>query len=223
MLYLVPTPIGNLDDMTYRAVETLKEVDLILAEDTRTSRRLLNHYGIEATLESFHAHNEHSRLDHYVGLLEGGTSIALISDAGTPGISDPGFLLVRKCRELEIKVTCLPGASAIIPAVAASGIPCDRFYYEGFLPHKKGRHTRLTYIADLPMTVVLYESPHRLIRCLKEIIEYCGSDRKVCVVREISKIHEEYSYGTATEVLEDYSARPSVKGEIVIVLSGNQK
>lgn len=223
MLYLVPTPIGNLSDMTYRAVTTLKEVDLVLAEDTRTSKRLFVHYEIDTPLESFHAHNEHARLDHYTELIRGGTSVALITDAGTPGISDPGFLLVRRCREEEIAVTCLPGASAIIPAVAASGIPCDKFYFEGFLPHKKGRHTRLTHISSMPMTTVLYESPHRLLRCLKEISEYCGADRQVCVVREISKIHEEYTYGTVTEVYTDYENRPSVKGEIVIVVAGGQK
>lgn len=223
MLYLVPTPIGNLADMTYRSVDTLKSVGLILAEDTRTSRKLLDHYQIDTKLESFHAHNEHHRVDHYAQLLSTGADIALITDAGTPGISDPGFLLVRKCREEDIAVTCLPGATAIIPAVAASGLPCDRFFFEGFLPHKKGRHTRLTYIAELSHSVIIYESPHRIVRCLRELMEYCGAERKVTVARELSKLHEEYTYGTLQEVYDIYEQRTKVKGEIVVILEGSKK
>ena len=169
MLYLVPTPIGNLEDMTHRAVRILKEVDVVLAEDTRTSKRLFQHYEIETSLKSFHAHNEHKVLENWVSQLETGATVALISDAGTPAISDPGFLLVRACVEKGIKVECLPGATAFVPALVASGIPCDRFHYEGFLPHKKGRQTRLKYLASLPNTFVLYESPHPILKCLKEL------------------------------------------------------
>ncbi len=223
MLYLVPTPIGNLEDMTYRAINILKDVDIILAEDTRTSGRLMKHYEIETRMQSYHAFNEHKKLDEYVTLIAQGTNIALITDAGTPGISDPGFLLVRACRESGLQVQCLPGANAIIPAVAGSGIACDKFYFEGFLPHKKGRQTRHKYLCELPYTFVLYESPHRLLKCLNELNEHCGPQRQACVVRELTKIYEEYNYKTIEELIEDYSSRPSIKGEIVIVVSGKIK
>jgi len=219
MLYLVPTPIGNLGDITYRAVAVLNDVDLILAEDTRTSGKLLKHYEISTHMKSFHAHNEHSQTPDIVSKLRSGQDVALITDAGTPGISDPGFLLVRACREEEIDVTCLPGATAFVPALAASGIPCDKFYFEGFLPQKKGRQTRWKYLSQLNTTIVVYESPHRLLKAIKEIQSYFPEDRMICVVREISKVYEEYLQGTAQEVLEALSGRKSIKGEIVIVIS----
>jgi len=177
MLYLVPTPVGNLSDMTYRAVEVLKTVSYILAEDTRTSGRLLKHYEIETSMRSYHAHNEHKTVDRIIDELKTEVDIALITDAGTPAISDPGFLLVRACHENDIAVTCLPGATALIPALASSGIPCDRFHFEGFLPHKKGRQTRWKYLAQLEHTIALYESPHRIKKCLKEISEYLDPER----------------------------------------------
>ena len=220
MLYMVPTPIGNLEDMTYKAVRILAEVQLILAEDTRTSKRLMDHYNIETPLRSFHAHNEHKVLDDIVAQLESGADYALVTDAGTPGISDPGFLLVRACVEKSIKVECLPGATAFIPALVASGIPCDRFHYEGFLPHKKGRQTRLKYLAELPNTFVLYESPYRLIKCLEELKEHCGGERKACVCRELTKLHEEVNTNSIDALIEDFKARPAVKGEIVVVVEG---
>lgn len=220
MLYLVPTPIGNLEDMSIRAINTLKEADIILAEDTRNSGKLLKHFEIETKMESYHAHNEHKRVEHYLQILKSGTDIALISDAGTPGISDPGFLLARACQEEGIKVTCLPGANAFLPALVASGLPCDKFFFEGFLPHKKGRQTRHLFLKELPYTFVLYESPYRLIKCLQELKEHCGGDRKACVAREISKLHEEFNTDTIDELIEDYSNRPSIKGEIVIVVGG---
>jgi len=220
MLYIVPTPIGNLEDMSYRAVKTLQECDLILAEDTRTSGRLLKHYEVETNMRSFHAFNEHKVVESYVEALANGQEIALISDAGTPGISDPGFLLIRACVEADVKITCLPGANAFLPAVVASGLPCDKFYFEGFLPHKKGRMTRHKWLSELPCTFIMYESPHRLIKCLKELVEHCGPDRKVCVAREISKLHEEFTTLPAAELLAEYESRPSVKGEIVVVVSG---
>lgn len=220
MLSVVPTPIGNLEDMTFRSIETLKSCDLILAEDTRTSGRLLKHYEIETQMRPFHAHNEHKVVDGYVQSIQNGQHIALISDAGTPGISDPGFLLIRACVEAGVQVSCLPGANAFVPALVGSGLPCDKFYFEGFLPHKKGRMTRHKFLCELPCTFVLYESPHRLIKCLKEIVEHCGPDRKVCVARELSKLHEELLTLPAAELLADYESRPSVKGEIVIVVQG---
>ena len=221
MLYLVPTPIGNLEDMTHRAVRILGEVDVVLAEDTRTSKRLFQHYEIETPLKSFHAHNEHKVLENWVSQLETGATIALISDAGTPAISDPGFLLVRACVEKGIKVECLPGATAFVPALVASGIPCDRFHYEGFLPHKKGRQTRLKYLASLPNTFVLYESPHRIVKCLKELSEHCGSDRLACVSRELTKKFEEKVTASLGELVADFEGRTSIKGEFVVVMSGN--
>lgn len=222
MLYIIPTPIGNLEDMTFRSVNMLKEVQLILAEDTRTSGKLMKHFGIETTMRSFHAFNEHKVLEGYIDQLQQGADIALISDAGTPGISDPGFLLIRACVEAGVKVTCLPGATAFVPALVASGLPCDKFYFEGFLPHKKGRQTRLSYLAELKNTFVLYESPHRLVKCLKELAEKCGSTRMASVSREISKLHEESTTQTLEKLILDYESRPSVKGEIVIVVAGTE-
>lgn len=223
MLSIVPTPIGNLEDMTYRAISTLQSCDLILAEDTRTSGRLLKHFEIVTPMRPFHAFNEHKVLNSYIDLLAEGQHIALISDAGTPGISDPGFLLIRAAVEQSHQISCLPGANAFIPALVASGLPCDKFYFEGFLPHKKGRMTRHKYLATLPCTFILYESPHRLVKCLKELNEHCGPERIVCVAREISKLHEELTTATAVAVLADYESRPSIKGEIVVVVEGLAK
>ncbi len=222
MLYIVPTPIGNLDDMTFRAINTLKEVNLILAEDTRTSGKLTKHFEIETTMRSFHAFNEHKVLEEYVNQLQQGFDIALISDAGTPGISDPGFLLIRACVKAGIKVMCLPGATAFVPALVASGLPCDKFFFEGFLPHKKGRQTRLIYLGELNHTFILYESPHRLVKCLKELSEKCGSDRMASVCREISKLYEESNTQTLENLIRDYESRTSIKGEIVIIVAGKE-
>lgn len=220
MLYVVPTPIGNLEDITLRALNVLKSVDLILAEDTRTSQKLLNHFGITTKLRSYHAHNEHVALKGIISLLQTGATLALVSDAGTPAISDPGFLLVRECVRNEIKVECLPGATAFVPALVGSGFPCDTFHYEGFLPHKKGRQTRLKYLADLEDTFVLYESPHRLVKCLEELATYCGEQRLACVCREISKLHEEFKRGTLQALITYYSegGEGISKGEIAIVV-----
>ncbi len=220
MLYIVPTPIGNLKDITYRAVEVLKTVSLILAEDTRTSKKLMTAYAIETPLKSFHAHNEHSNLGHITDLLASGQDIALISDAGTPGISDPGFLLSRACQDQGIKITCLPGATALIPAIVASGIPCDKFFFEGFLPHKKGRQTRLKQLSSLEETFVLYESPHRLLKCLHQLMEHCGEDRTACVCRELTKLHEEIKQDNLKELIYHFESKDKVKGEIVIVVKG---
>ncbi len=220
MLYLIPTPIGNLEDITLRALRLLKEVDLILAEDTRTSKKLLQHFEIDTPLRAFHAHNEHKVLEQIISLLKSGQQLALISDAGTPGISDPGFLLVRACAQAEVPVVVLPGATAMIPALVASGLPCDRFYFEGFLPHKKGRQTRLQYLAQLDQTFVLYESPYRLLKCLQQLIDHCSPERPACVCRELSKIHEEIQRGSLQELLDHYSGPGTVKGEIVVVVGG---
>lgn len=220
MLYIVPTPIGNLEDMTFRSINTLKEVSLILAEDTRTSGKLMKHFEIETTMRSFHAFNEHKVLEGYIDQLQQGFDIALISDAGTPGISDPGFLLIRACVKAGVKITCLPGPTAFVPALVCSGLPCDKFFFEGFLPHKKGRQTRLTHLSELNYTFVLYESPHRLVKCLKELAEKCGNDRMASVCREISKLHEEYNTNTLEILIQDYESRPAVKGEIVVVVAG---
>ena len=220
MLYLVPTPVGNLGDFTVRARDVLGAVDTVLAEDTRTTGRLLQHYGIEARLVSYHAHNEHGRVEAIVERLLGGETYALVSDAGTPAISDPGFLLVRACRAAGVAVTCLPGATALIPALAASGLPCDRFHFEGFLPPKKGRRTRLEYLAGLPHTFALYESPHKLVRCLGELAELCGEDRPACVAREISKLHEDVRTATLGALRDDYAGRAKVRGEVVVVVGG---
>jgi 16S rRNA (cytidine1402-2'-O)-methyltransferase len=220
MLYLIPTPIGNLEDITLRALRLLKEVDLILAEDTRTSKKLLDHYDITTPLRAYHAHNEHNITDNLVEQLKGGTRMALISDAGMPGISDPGFLLTRACVQEGVKVECLPGATAFVPALVASGIPCDKFHFEGFLPHKKGRQTRLSYLAELPVTFVLYESPYRLVKCLEQLAEHCGADRLACVARELTKMHEEVRTASLEELIAHYGQQAKVKGEIVLVVSG---
>jgi 16S rRNA (cytidine1402-2'-O)-methyltransferase len=219
MLYLVPTPIGNLEDMTLRAIRVLREVAVILAEDTRTSRRLLDHFEIKTPLRAFHSHNEHAKLERVVEELASGADMALISDAGTPGISDPGFLLSRECQRRGIPVTCLPGPTAFVPALVASGLPCDTFHFEGFLPHKKGRQTRLKYLSALPHTFVLYESPFRLLKCLEELSAHCEPERPACVAREISKLHEELKSGTLSELLAHFSSK-DVKGEIVVVVGG---
>ncbi len=219
MLYLIPTPIGNLEDMTLRSLAMLKEVQLILAEDTRTSGKLMKHFEIKSPMRSFHAHNEHQQTESIIDLLKSGQDIALISDAGTPGISDPGFLLVRACKAEDIEVSCLPGATAFVPALVQSGIPCDRFHFEGFLPHKKGRQTRLKYLAELPNTFVLYESPFRLIKCLEQLAEHCGSDRKASVSRELSKMFEETQTNTLATLIEYFKSK-KIKGEIVVVVEG---
>ena len=220
MLYLIPTPIGNREDITRRALRILGEVDLILAEDTRTSKPLMKHYGIETNMRSYHAHNEHAIVGQLVAEMGEGADFALITDAGTPGISDPGFLLVRACREAGVEVTCLPGPAAFVPALAASGIPCDRFHFEGFLPHKKGRQTRLIYLSELPNTFALYESPHRIVKLLGQLIEFCGEERQACVAREITKLHEEVTTDSLAGLKAHYEAKPSVKGEIVVVVAG---
>lgn len=218
-LILVPTPIGNLEDITLRAIRILKEADIIFAEDTRVTGKLLHYLEISKPLQPFHSHNEHRSLTNAIDKIKGNNMCVLASDAGTPGISDPGFLLVRACLENGIEVECLPGPAALIPALVASGLPCDRFVFEGFLPHKKGRQTKLKTIALEERTTVLYESPHRLVKCLAQIMEFIGEERKVCVARELSKMHEEYKRGTAKEVFEYYSAHPP-KGEIVIIIDG---
>ena len=219
MLYIVPTPIGNLEDITLRALRILKEVSLVLAEDTRTSRRLLDHYGISTPMRAFHAHNEHAVVERVVDELASGADMALVSDAGTPGISDPGFLLARACVQRGVRVECLPGATAFVPALVASGLPCDTFHFEGFLPHKKGRQTRLKYLSTLPCTFVLYESPFRLLKCLDELIAVCGPERSACVAREISKLHEEIKTASL-EALKEHFSKKEVKGEIVVVVGG---
>lgn len=218
-LYIVPTPIGNLEDITLRALRVLKEVDVVLAEDTRTSSVLLRHYDIHTPLRAHHRNNEHKSVDGIVQEIEGGKEMALISDAGTPGISDPGFMLARACREAGIDVECLPGPTAFVPAVVASGLPCDRFVFEGFLPLKKGRATRLQQLAADPRTVVIYESPLRLPRTLKQLAEVFGSDRQAAVAREISKLHEENRRDTLQNLARHYEQNKP-KGEIVIVIEG---
>lgn len=218
MLYLVPTPIGNLEDITLRALRILREVQLILAEDTRITKRLLSKYEIETPLSAFHSHNEHKRLESIVEELEGGKDIALVSDAGSPGISDPGFLLTRAAIAAGVAVTSLPGPTALIPAIVMSGIPCDRFHFEGFLPQKKGKQTRLNYLLGLENPFILYESPYRVVKTLKKIQEMYAGEVKVCVAREISKVYEECIRGTIEEVIEALEAKPSIKGEIVIVV-----
>ena len=220
ILYIVPTPVGNLADMTYRAVEVLRSVDLILAEDTRTSSILLQHYGIEGRVLSHHKFNEHQTSAQInKQILEDGLSVELISDAGTPGISDPGFLLVRECAAEGIEVQTLPGATACIPAIVSSGLPCDRFCFEGFLPQKKGRSTRLEALKEETRTMIFYESPYRLVKTLEQFAEAFGPDRACCVSREISKLHETHHRGTITELL-NYFYENEPKGEIVITLAG---
>ena len=217
-LFLVPTPIGNLEDITLRALRLLRSVDVILAEDTRTSGKLLKHYEIATKMQPYHAFNEHRSVTALVARLQQGERMALISDAGTPAISDPGFLLVRACLEAQIEVECLPGATAFVPALVKSGLPSDRFVFEGFLPHKKGRHTRLLQLAEESRTLVLYESPHRLIKTLQQLAEYLG-ERKASVSRELTKLHEETRNDTLTALSEHYTTTPA-KGEIVIVVEG---
>ena len=221
MLYLVPTPIGNLKDITLRALEILKEVDLILAEDTRTSSHLLNHYQIIKPISPYHQHNEHKIVQHLVDQLKSGKKIAVLTDAGTPGISDPAFLLVRECVKNDIKVECLPGATAFVPALVNSGIPSNRFVFEGFIPLKKGRQTLLKELAEEERTMIFYESPMRLVKTLEDFIQYFGPERNCSVSRELTKLFEENKRGTLTEVCE-YFKQKGVKGEIVIVVAGKE-
>ena len=218
-LYIVPTPIGNLEDMTFRAIRILKEVDLILAEDTRTSGKLLKHFEIGTHMHSHHMHNEHKTVENLISRLKAGETIALISDAGTPAISDPGFLLTRACVENGITVECLPGATAFVPALVNSGLPNDKFIFEGFLPEKKGRQTRYLELAEETRTMILYVSPHKLVKTLTEFITYFGEDRQICVSRELSKLHEENRRGTAKEVLTHFE-KTAPRGEIVVVVAG---
>ena len=220
-LYIVPTPIGNLEDMTFRAISVLKSADSILAEDTRTSGKLLKHYEIKTPMQSHHMHNEHKTVERLVERLKSGETIALISDAGTPAISDPGFLLTRACVENGIEVDCLPGATAFVPALVNSGLPNNKFVFEGFLPVKKGRQTRLKLLAEETRTIIFYESPHKLIKTLGHFCEYFGEDRSVSVSRELTKMFEETIRGTAKEVLAHYTNKPP-KGEIVIVVGGKK-
>jgi len=221
-LYLVPTPIGNLEDMTFRAVSILKSVQVILTEDTRTSGRLLKHYNIETRMQPYHQFNEHKVVAGLVARIAEGESMALITDAGTPGISDPGFLLVRACVEQGVEVETLPGATAFVPALVNSGLPCDKFYFEGFLPHKKGRQTRLKILAEMTVTLVLYESPHRLEKTLAQLVEFFGADRQVSVSRELTKLFEETRRGTAEALLTHFTEVPA-KGEIVMVIEGKRE
>ena len=216
-LYVVPTPIGNLEDITLRALRVLKEVDLILAEDTRTTHRLLSHYQIETRLQSYHIFNEHQKTSEIADRILAGETLALVSDAGTPSISDPGFMLVRACLEREVEVECLPGPTALIPALVNSGFPCEKFCFEGFLPHKKGRKTRLTELAAEPRTIILYESPHRIVRVLQELQQVMGDERKCSVSRELTKIHEETRRGTFTELLAYFTSKEP-RGEMVVVV-----
>ena len=218
-LFVVPTPIGNLQDITERALDVLRSADLILAEDTRTTGKLLRHYDIERPIRSFHLHNEHRAVDAIVDQIHSGLIYALCSDAGTPAISDPGFLLVRACVEADIHVSCLPGATAFVPALVVSGLPCDRFIFEGFLPHKKGRQKRLLSILEESRTSVLYESPHRVVKLLEEIIKYECGDRRIVLCREISKLHEEVVRGSVREVLARFVEK-APRGEFVVVLGG---
>lgn len=220
-LFLVPTPIGNLEDITIRAIRVLKEVDYILAEDTRNSGKLLKHFEISTQMNSHHMHNEHKTVENIVKRIQAGETYALISDAGTPAISDPGFLLVRACVEAGVEVDCLPGATAFVPALVNSGFPNDKFVFEGFLPVKKGRQKRLKLLAEEQRTLIFYESPHKLLKTLSHFSEFFGAERPVSVSREITKLHEETVRGTVTEVLEHYTKKPP-KGEIVVVVSGKK-
>ena len=221
-LYVVPTPIGNLKDITLRALEILRTVDTILAEDTRKSGILLKHFEINKPLQRFHIFNEHQILVGLIKRMAGGEIMALVTDAGTPGISDPGFLLVRECLKSGLRIECLPGATAFVPALVKSGFPTDRFVFEGFLPHKKGRQTMIKKLADEERTVVLYESPHRLVKSLEQFITYFGPDRPISISRELTKIHEETATGTLQQML-DYFSQKEVKGEIVMVIDGKRE
>ena len=218
-LYLIPTPIGNLEDITFRALRLLKEVDIVLAEDTRTTKKLFSHYEIDTQLAAFHMHNEHKVLGKWIARLKGGETIALVSDAGTPAISDPGFLLVRECVKEGIEVDCLPGATAFVPALVNSGLPSEKFIFEGFLPVKKARQTRLILLAEEERTMIFYESPHRIIKTLSQFMEYFGEERFVSVSREISKMFEETKRGTMKEVRE-YFEEKKPKGEFVVIVAG---
>lgn len=219
-LFVVPTPIGNLDDMTLRAIKVLKEVDFILAEDTRTSGHLLKHFEIQNKLQAYHKFNEHKQAESLIEKIKNCNSAALISDAGTPGISDPGYLLVKNCIDNNIEIECLPGATALIPAIVNSGLPNDRFVFEGFLPQKKGRQKRIEALKEETKTIVFYESPHRLIKSLKQLLEIFEQDRRVCVSREISKLHEENYRGTISEAINHFSQK-TIKGEIVLIIEGS--
>ena len=221
ILYVVPTPVGNLEDMTFRAIRVLKEADLILAEDTRTSAKLLKHYEIKVPMQSHHKFNEHQMVESVVNRIRGGATVALISDAGTPGISDPGFLVVRECVRAGIQVQCLPGATAFVPALVSSALPCERFSFEGFLPQKKGRMTRLQALQTEERTMIFYESPFRVVKTLEQFAEYYGADRQVAVCREISKVHEECVRGTLAEVVAHFKEHEP-RGEFVILLAGNK-
>jgi 16S rRNA (cytidine1402-2'-O)-methyltransferase len=221
-LYIIPTPVGNLEDITLRALRILKEVDVVLAEDTRTTGFLLKHFGIDKKIESHHKFNEHKMVERIAGRIRAGENIALVSDAGTPSISDPGFLVVRTCLENGVDVECLPGATALIPALVNSGLPSDKFCFEGFLPPKKGRQKKLKALAEEERTVIFYESPYRLIKALNELLEYFGKDRKICVSRELTKMHEENVRGTVEQVI-CYFKDKVIKGEIVIVVGGKDE
>ena len=220
-LYIIPTPIGNLEDITFRSIRVLKEVDVVLAEDTRTSKKLFSHYNIDTPLSSFHMHNEHRVLNKWIERIKNGETIALISDAGTPAISDPGFLLVRACVKENIEVDCFPGATAFVPALVNSALACEKFIFEGFLPVKKGRKTRLMFLVEEERTMIFYESPHRILKTLKQFSEYFGEDRKVSVSREISKMFEETKRGNLIEVLQ-YFEDKKPKGEFVIIVDGKK-
>ena len=219
-LYIVPTPIGNLEDITLRALRILQETDSILAEDTRVTKKLLAHYNIQKPIQSYHQHNEHQQLNNFIALIERQNSVALLSDAGTPSISDPGFLLIRACIQHNIEIECLPGATAFVPALVNSGFPTDKFYFYGFLPHKKGRKTAIEKLVNIKETIILYESPFRLIKTLEELKNVFEESRQICVCRELTKIYEETIRGTITEVLAYFSAK-TIKGEIVIVINNN--
>ncbi len=223
MLTLVPTPIGNLEDITVRAIRVLKEVSLIACEDTRTSGVLLAHYDIPTPTTSYHIHNEHKKTPHLIDRMRGGESIALITDAGTPGISDPGFYLTRECVRNDIRVEALPGASALLPALTVSGLPCDRFVFEGFLPQKKGRSTRIKELSTDPRTTIFYESPYRIVKTLGQLTEVFGEDRPAVVARELTKKYEEVRRGTLSELFEEFDARGRIKGEIVLVVAGHSE
>jgi len=218
-LFIVPTPIGNLEDITIRALETLKNVNLILAEDTRKTGMLLKHFAVQKPLKSYHTHNEHQELERILARLQGGDNLALVCDAGTPAISDPGFLLIRACLKSEIEVECLPGATAFVPALVMSGLPNDKFVFEGFLPHKKGRKKRLGLLSQEERTMVFYESPHRLLKSLEQMLEFFGEERQAVVVRELTKVFEETIRGSLQE-LKTYFEEKNIKGEIVLVVSG---
>lgn len=221
-LYVIPTPVGNLEDISLRALRILKESDVILCEDTRVTAKLLSHYNIAKQTIPYHQFNEHKQLSTFIRLIQQHASIAMVSDAGTPGISDPGFLLIRECIKEGIDIECLPGATAFVPALVQSGLPCDRFYFYGFLPHKKGRQTALQFLSQVKETFVLYESPFRLLKTLEQLSECCGSERKVCISRELTKIYEENIRTSLADAMTYFKQQP-VKGEIVIIVEGNNK